>query len=208
MGEIEAIEAGVQRLFGYVADGLERATDAFIREDLCLAASLIACDPEIDALQRELEHLTQVLLLDRSALTDGELRLLVSVLRVVPELERSADLVEHIALRTGSLTFGLPDDARRLIARMGSYATAMWRSALDAWIARDCSALDELRACDDAIDDLHVVLTQRLSSIPLTNSEAIELGLVARFFERLGDHAVNVTRRLQFLAPVALEAAV
>ena len=202
MGDIEVIEQGVRRLFGLVASGIEQATDAFIREDRGLAASLVAFDPEIDALQISVEERACSLLMDRDALTDTELRWLLSVLRIVPELERSADLVEHIALRTGALTLGLPDDARLLIARMGNYATAMWRTAGESWIARDWSSLEELRACDDAIDDLHVCLTKRLATVPLTTSEAIELGLVARFFERLGDHAVNVTRRLRFLAPL------
>jgi phosphate transport system protein len=201
MGDIDVIEARLQRLFGYVADGLERATDAFVREDLWLAASLVAGDPDTAALLQEVESLTEALLLDRSELSDDEVRLLVSVLRVAPELERSADLIENIALRTGSLTFGLPDDSRRLIASMGRYTTAMWRTVRDAWIARDPSALEELRACDDTVDELRVILTQHLARLPLTTSEAIELSLVARFFERLGDHAVSVTRRLEFLAP-------
>ncbi|MEY2469544.1 MAG: phosphate transport system protein [Actinomycetota bacterium] len=206
MTEIETIDAGVQRLFRLVADGLEHATDAFVRGDRRLAASVVAFDPEIDLLHRDVEDLAQALLMSRETLTDTEMRFLLCVLRVAPELERSADLVEHIALRTGALTACLPDDARLLIANMGRYATAMWRTAGEAWIARDWLLLEELCACDDAIDDLHVLFVDRLSSLSLTTADAIELGLVGRFFERLGDHAVNVTRRLRFLTPVLVPA--
>ena len=199
--EVEAIEAGVQRLFLLVADGLARATNAFLLQDRTSAASLIASEPEIDDLQLDVEDLAQRVLVGRSSLTDADVRLLVSVLRIVPELERSADLVEHIALRTGVLTDALPDEVRLLIAEMGTHAVGMWRSAGRAWVNRDASVAEQLRVADDVIDDLHVRLTAGLSSIPLTTPEAIELGLVARFFERLGDHAVNVTRRLAFLAP-------
>lgn len=199
--DAEAIEEGMRRLFGLVADGLARATHAFLMQDRMSAASLVASDPEIDCLQLDLEDLAQRLLVGRSTLTDADVRLLVSVLRVVPELERSADLVEHIALRTGALTSGLPDDVRMLFAEMGTQAVAMWRSAGTAWVQRDVSAAEQLRVADDVIDDLHVRVTARLATVTLTTPEAIELGLVARFFERLGDHAVNVTRRLTFLAP-------
>lgn len=85
---------------------------------------------------------------------------------------------------------------------MGAHAVGMWRAAGAAWVARDTSMAEKLRVSDDVIDDLHVRVTHRLSTVGLTTPEAIELGLVARFFERLGDHAVNVTRRLEFLEPV------
>jgi phosphate transport system protein len=199
--EIEAIEGGVQKMFQLVADRLARATNAFLVQDRASAATLVASDHEVDSLQLDVEDLAQRFIVARSTLTDGDVRLLVSVLRIVPELERSADLVEHIALRTGVLTAVLPDEARLLIADMGTHAVAMWRAAGEAWIRRDAAAAESLREADDVIDDLHVRLTASLSGVALTTPEAIELGLVARFFERLGDHAVNVTRRLTFLEP-------
>ncbi|HVV38330.1 MAG TPA: PhoU domain-containing protein [Acidimicrobiales bacterium] len=196
---MDRIEAGVDRLFGFVAEGLAIATDAFVRDDRPLAASLLDREPLIDALRLQIEDRAQTILTEDRTLTAQQIRFLVSVLRVVPELERSADLVEHIALRTGVLSTRLPDDVRALIAEMGQEAVTMWRGAAGAWAARQASYVEVLRASDDAIDDLHVQLTERLSSLPLTVPEAIELGLVARFFERLGDHAVNVTARLAFL---------
>ena len=200
--ERERIFLGVARLFAFVSEGLAAATAAFVDQDRSSAASLLDAEPVIDALRLTVEDLAQSLIVERASLTNSEVRFLVSVLRIVPELERSADLVEHIALRTGVLTSGLPDDVRSLIAEMGHSAAAMWRTAGEAWAKGDASMLAPLEESDDAIDDLHVRLTERLSSLPLTTPEAIELGLVARFFERLGDHAVNVTSRLQFLEPV------
>ena len=196
---MERIDAGVEKLFGYVADGLATATYAFVRHDRELAASLLDREPIIDALHQKIEDDAQNLLIERRDLTNAEIRYLVSVLRIVPELERSADLVEHIALRTGVLSANLPDDVRGLITQMGDLTVAMWRDAANAWTTRAAGVVNALRVRDEAIDDLHVQLTERLSAIPLTVSEAIELGLVARFFERLGDHAVNVTERLGFM---------
>lgn len=191
------IDAAVRRLFTLVADGLELATDAFLANDRDAANSLVKTDQVIDRLQNGVEDLIDEQLVCRETLGDADVRLLVAVLRIVPELERSGDLVEHIALRTGpGITRCLSPKARGIIAEMGARAVSMWRLAAVAYDERDETAAELLRVADDELDDLHVRLTAELAAEPLPTSVAIELGLVARFFERLGDHAVNVTRRL------------
>jgi phosphate transport system protein len=81
---------------------------------------------------------------------------------------------------------------------MGAAGVEMWNSAARAFASRDWTAADRLRARDDELDDLHVRLTAEFAAGSISVPVAIELGLVARYFERLGDHAVNVTRRLQY----------
>jgi len=150
-------------------------------------------------LQFSTEELVQTEL-SRPERSDADLRLFVSVLRVVPELERSGDLVEHIALRTQSGLVGdLTSLTRGLICEMGRIGGRMWQEAPNALAARDAAATHHLRLLDDELDDLHVRLTAELGRSTTSIPVAIELGLVARFFERLGDHAVNVTGRLGYL---------
>jgi phosphate transport system protein len=72
----------------------------------------------------------------------------------------------------------------------------MWRLAVDAYAQPHKNSAEQLRRRDDALDDLHVSLTAQLAASEISVAIAIEMGLVARFFERLGDHAVNVARRL------------
>jgi phosphate transport system protein len=81
----------------------------------------------------------------------------------------------------------------------------MWRQAADAYADRDWTAVERLRLLDDELDDLHVSLSAELAQGDNSNAVAIEMGLVARFYERLGDHAVNVTKRLRGLVPIVLE---
>jgi phosphate transport system protein len=71
--------------------------------------------------------------------------------------------------------------------------------AANAYADHDLNAADRLRALDDELDDLHVDLSAELAQASMSNAVAIEMGLVARFYERLGDHAVNVTRRVRDL---------
>jgi phosphate transport system protein len=189
-------------LFAMISDRLERATDAFLSVDQEEASRLIAGDGEFHTLQEEVEELVEIELgLRRS---DTDIGLLLAVLRIVPELERSGDLVEHIALRTAQgLAGALTPEVRALIAAMAVTGARMWRTAARAYRERDALAAGGLRIDDDELDDLHVRLTAELAQGSMPVATAIEMGLVARFYERLGDHAVNVTRRI----PVAIEQA-
>ena len=122
------------------------------------------------------------------------------ILQIVPELERSGDLVDHVRWRTRQgLARSLTPASRQLVERMGQRATMMWRAATAAYRQRDRTMAERLRRLDDELDDLHVTLTVELATTELPVATAIEMGLVARFLERLGDHAVNVARRLEAL---------
>ena len=193
----EKIDQQVTHLFAMVSEGVAAATAAFLGGDTEAARALVAGDQSIDRLQSSTEDLVEQELAMSLPADEVELRRLVSILRIVPELERSGDLVEHIALRAGQ---GLPSEitprARGLIEEMGRIGAEMWRIAADAYVDRNPAAADLLRARDDEIDDLHVRLSAELARGPSSNAVAIEMGLIARFYERLGDHAVNVTRRL------------
>lgn len=196
---LDEIHSQVLCLFAMVSGGLAAATTAFLGGDREAARRLVAEDRLIDELQSSTEELVQTEL-GRPERSDADLRLFVSVLRIVPELERSGDLVEHIALRTQSGLVGdLTPLTRGLIGDMGRIGVRMWQEAADAWASRDAGATKALRALDDELDDLHVRLTAELGRSTTSIPVAIELGLVARFFERLGDHAVNVTGRIGYL---------
>jgi phosphate transport system protein len=197
--DLGEIDRAVSAMFAHVPERLDAASTAFLAGDRDAARRLVETDPTIDALQSDIESLVQTELL-RQPLQKGELRYLVTVLRIVPELERSADLVEHIALRTQlALLSTLSLRSRELIEQMSRLAVSMWWKATTAYRDRDALTVELLRVWDDELDDLHVQLTAELSGERLDSSVAIELGLIARFLERLGDHAVNVTARLAYV---------
>ena len=197
-GRFDEIDQHVRTMFAEVPAQLRAATAAFIAGDRGLARRVIENDEAVDLLLDDIEVLAQSALAQRD-LAESDLRYLVTVLRIVPELERSGDLVEHIAMRANPAIAGnLSADPRLHVAAMGATAVDMWQLR-PAPLRRDASAAAELRARDDVVDDLHVQLTSELSHCRMQASVAIELGLVARFFERLGDHAVNVVRRLGYL---------
>lgn len=129
-----------------------------------------------------------------------DLRFLLTALRIVPELERSHDLAEHIAkAATRGVAAELTPRIRGLVEQMGSVGVEMWRAAADAYVERDAGAADRLEETDDELDDLQVSLTAELVSGKVSVPIAMEMALIARYFERLGDHAVNITRRVTYL---------
>ncbi|MBV9094088.1 MAG: phosphate signaling complex protein PhoU [Streptosporangiaceae bacterium] len=199
--DLDSIEAKVIELFAMVAEDLPGATDALLSGDNEVLGKLAEREQAINALYREVEDLVnrQILL---QAPVASDLRFLLSVLRIVPELERSHDLVVQIASRADHLLGGgLSPRTRGLVERMGDLASQMWRQAADSWYQRDRSAALTLAADrDDEMDELHSSLIAELASGQMALPVTMEMTLVARFYERLGDHAVNIARRVAYLA--------
>jgi phosphate transport system protein len=83
---------------------------------------------------------------------------------------------------------------------MGSLASGMWRQAVDSWYERDRSAAAQISERDDEMDELYASLIAELASGRMPLPVTMEMTLVARFYERLGDHAVNIARRVVYLA--------
>jgi phosphate transport system protein len=198
--ELEGIEAKVIELFAMVAEDLARATDALLSGNNEVVKVLAEREAVIESLYPEIEEtVNRNILLQAPVASD--LRFLLSVLRIVPELERSHDLVEHIARRADHiLSDDLSPRARGLVERMGELVSDMWRQASEAWYQRDSSAAALLAERDEEMDELHASLIAELASGKMTLPVAMEMTLVARFYERLGDHAVNVARRVAYLA--------
>lgn len=198
--DLESIEGKVIELFAMVAEDLPTATQALLDCDGEALTGLLERDHAIDALYREVEELVNREILLQAPVA-ADLRFLLSVLRIVPELERSHDLVVHIAARANRLFAGdLSVRARGLVEAMGALASTMWRHAADAWYQRDGSAAQALLERDEEMDDLHASLIAELASGQMSVPVTMEMTLAARDYERLGAHAVNIARRVIYLA--------
>jgi len=194
--ELDDIDQKVTRLFALVSEAVAAANEALLGDDREALATVRAGEQVIDGLMVELEADIERLLLLQAPVA-GELRYALAIIRIVPELERSGDLAEHIAKRAGTgLAAQLTPAARGKLERMGTIAAQLWRAAGDAFGDRDPAAGEALEAADDELDDLHTALTADLLSGELAVSVAADATLVARFYERLGDHAVHIADRI------------
>ena len=198
--QLDEIDVLVIRLFALVTESVTAATDALLAGDTEAARELTERDCLVDQLEAELEELTERELLTQTPMA-GDMRFLVSVLRVVPELERSGDLAEHIAQRAAAgLALRLTPVVRGLLEQMGGICSNMWRRAADAWVERDVSAHADLDSADDQLDMLQERLVSELEKADISLPDALQTTLLARFYERLGDHAVHISERIQYLA--------
>jgi len=203
--DLEAIEAKVIELFAMVSEDLPGATQALLTGNNHVLQTLTEREQLINTLYPEIEELVnrQILL---QAPVASDLRFLLSVLRIVPELERSHDLVVQIASRSNHiLGEDLSPRTRGIVERMGTLASEMWRQAVDSWYQRDRSVALALEERDDEMDELHASLIAELASGGMALPVTMEMTLVARFYERLADHAVNIARRVVYLAGPAKE---
>src|SRR5437762_473364 len=198
--DLREIDQKVIQLFALVSEGVAAATDALLAGDRETANYLVERDKLLDSLYHDVELLVQRQFALQSPMAT-DLRFLLSVLRIVPELERSGDLAEHIAQRAArGLSEALTPRIRGLVEQMGKVGTEMWREAADAYADRDGAVAVRLNDRDDELDELHVSLTAELVSGQLTVPVALEMALIARFYERLGDHAVNIAERIRYIA--------
>ena len=198
--DLEAIEARIIELFAIVAEDLPEATKALLTGNNEVMQRLTERDKVISALYPETEQLANREILLQAPVA-GDLRFLLAVLRVLTEFELSHDLVMQIASRANHfLSDDLSPRARGIVERMGGLAADMWRQAADCWYQRDRSAALALAERDDEMDQLYSSLIGELASGRMTIPVTMEMTLVARFYERLGDHAVNIARRVVYLA--------
>ena len=198
--DLRKIDDEVAHLFALVGEAVAGATDALLSGDRDSAELLVARDELIDRVFREVDALVQRQLTLQSPMAT-DLRFLLTLVRIVPEIERSGDLAEHIAMRAvrgipGQLTARM----RGLIAQMGALCVEMWRATADAYLERDGSRAAWLSLRDDELDALHDKFTADAAIADVPAWVAMELALVARFYERLGDHAVHVAERVRYLA--------
>ena len=201
--EIEAIRDQVIRLGASVIEAIPRATAVLLSGDLEGADYLVQADDEIDARAVDIEeHCFQELALQ--APVAGDLRQLVSIIKITGELERSADLAVNIC-KGARRIYGHDIDPvlRGLITKMSEQAQQLFISAMDAFELSDAPKAAAIDDMDSFLDGLHRQFIQEIFEShargKMDVQVAVQLAIIGRFFERIGDHAVNVGERTQFI---------
>jgi phosphate transport system protein len=197
--ELDAIDAKVIELFGLVVPDLARATHVLLSGDNGGVEVLAQHKLVIDLLCPEIEELAKRAILLQAPVA-SDLRFLLCVLRILPELERSHHLVAQIASRASHIrSEDLSPHSRGLVERMGNLVSDMWRQAADSWYQPGHSATAVLAERDDEMDELHASLMAELASGRVALPMAIEMALEAPYYEHLADHAVSIARRAIYL---------
>jgi phosphate transport system protein len=176
------------------ASALQRATAALLENRTRLAEQVISGDTAVDALRARVEELAGDALLFHGPVA-GDLRAVVSAIRAAGDVERMGDLAVHVA-KFVQRGLTVPDEVRDDIAEMGRLAVQLARKAADVVSSRNVVMAVELDADDDAMDRMHEHMFEVLMhpEWPYGVPAAVNLTLLARYYERFADHAVVVAR--------------
>lgn len=201
--ELDAICADVIRLGALAGESIEAGTNALLSGDLSLVESVVENDWVLDDLTYGIEGRACLLLAQQQPMA-RDLRVIVTVLRVIHEIERIGDLMAKVAKATRRLyPSGLEPRLRGLIDRMRDQARAQLQLAIDAFADADQARAAALVDMDDVMDDLQKELFQAIFAVKSIDDAALQMAvqvaLVGRYYERAGDHAVNVAERVEYM---------
>lgn len=199
--QIQEILGGVVEMLGLVERATADCTQALLRSDVALANAVIAADDAINVLYRRLdESAYETIALQAPVAAD--LRTVLATIRMIGDVERAGDLALNIAkIVRHSAPINLPTPARDCITEMDVRARELLRVAAFAVQAREPEVAERLDLMDDRLDDLRRDLYRGLltGEWGADRVATVNLPLVARYYERIADHAVSVAERVEFL---------
>lgn len=182
-----------------VGNSISLATHALLEDDLVSAEKVISGDKPIDELNAEVEEMSsRIAALQAPVATD--LRLVMGAIRIAGSLERMGDLAVHVAkqVRLRYPQPSIPAELKETFEKMGNAASRIVEQTGEVIASRNTSLADDMKIFDDTLDDLHRELFTVVLSKDWAHGveAAIDVTLLSRFYERFGDHAVSVARRV------------
>ena len=202
--DLESIQALIMKMGGLVEASIMDAAGALEARDEELAEAVRRGDAVVDALQEQIEDEVARIIALRAP-TAGDLRVVLSVLRISGNLERIGDYAKNIAKRTSSMVQMQPiGDATSSIRRMAKVVQAMLKDALDAYIQRDAELAEDVRQRDAEVDQMYNALFREFITHMMEDPRAItatmHLHFMAKNIERMGDHVTSVAEQVIYLS--------
>ena len=201
--DLESLKSSLTEMGRNSADAVENVLEALCVADADAAAAIVKGDARINNMERDIEHRCMTLLLRQQPVA-GDLRRISTAMKVVTDIERigdhAADIAEIIPHLVTVRKEGDPAVSQAIA--MGKKAHQMILDALDALTAEDENAARRVIAADDEVDyDFNAIkhqLAQEIAEDPGKVDAALDLLMVIKYLERIGDHAVNVAEWVQF----------
>ncbi len=201
-GELESLREQVLLMGARVEEMMTLALRAFSEQNPRLATSTIADDRQVDAAEMQIDELClRVLALRQPVASD--LRFITTTLKLVTDLERIADLCVNLCERVAEFGDEPALSVDPTISRMGGLAQSMVHDALDAFVMGDALKAEQVMDRDETVDRLHAELIPELVSLmtrdPTLVPRSIRLISIAKYLERVADHATNIAEMVVFM---------
>ena len=200
--ELKALGDDLQAMAERVEHAITSAGQALATSDLALAEAVIADDLAIDRLERQLDERSIHLLAQQQPVAT-DLRVVVSALRMAATLERMGDLARHVAeiARGRYPRNAVPQSLTGTFAEMDAASRRLAQRIVTLLGNRDLRLAEQIETDDDRLDDLHADTFTAMLGGGWTNTpqQTVDVTLLARFYERFGDHGVSISRRIVYL---------
>jgi phosphate transport system protein len=201
--ELREVRERLVEIAVLVADSIDNATRAFNESNVSLAETVISDDAKIDAAAAELDELA-INILARQQPVARDLRVVVSALRISASLERMGDMSEHIA-QLARYRFPdkvVPKSLRGTFKEMGALDVEIARKLVELLQTEDLSIAEYIRDEDDKIDALHLSVFDKVLGESWKGEavDTVDATLASRYHERFADHAVSISKKVQYLA--------
>ena len=179
---------------------ISMSAKALLTRDNDLAKNVIAMDQDIDRMEREIESLCLRILLRQQPVAK-DLRQISAALKMITDMERIGDQAADIAEMISFLAAHSTSD-HHYIEEMAKATTRMVTDSVDAFVRRDLDDVERVIAEDDIMDDLFIkvrkTLIELIANHPEEGEYAVDLLMIAKYFERIGDHAENLAEWVEF----------
>lgn len=200
--QLDEIQRDLIRAAGRVTELIARGTQALLDLDLGAVQALIDSDDETDAITLDIEERCFMVLARQQPMA-SDMRAVVTAIRMTAEIERSGDLMVNVGKAVRRM-YGseIPPALRGLLQQMSTEAVRLFQVAIDAYADGDgdlAAAIDDM---DDRLDQIHKDYIQAVLRSFADGGDvqtAVQLALVGRYYERIGDHAVNIGQRVQYM---------
>jgi phosphate transport system protein len=200
--QLDDVQRDLLRVAARVTESITRGTEALLALDLAEAQAIIDGDHEINELTLDIEERCFTILARQQPMA-SDMRAVVTAIRLTSEIERSGDLMVNVAKATRRL-YGnpVPPALHGLLQSMADEAVRLYRLAMDAYADGDAilaSAIDDM---DDRLDQVHKDYIEAILELYADLRDvqgAVQLALVGRYYERIGDHAVNIGERVEYM---------
>lgn len=199
--ELDLLNDELIEMGGLVERSIENVIRALIKKDVKLAKAVIEADNEIDNMENSIEARCLKLILQQHPVAK-DLRLISSILKMITDLERIGDQAQDIGEII--LTFFKGENIKDLIhlPKMAEATAKMVRESIDAFVNKDIDLANQVIEYDDVVDNLFIIIKDELISLirddTANGEQAIDLLMIAKYFERIGDHAQNIAEWVVF----------
>lgn len=186
---------------GMAEQAIQRSIEAYRVRDVSICDLVLRSEPAINRMEREIDQMALDLLAMEQPMAI-DLRFILAVIKINADVERVGDQAVNIAERVRELQTLSPVELPVDIPKMASMAAAMVRRALQSFIDADANLAESVLALDDQVDlmnaDAHRTLSRLIREDPRLTQQALNVILIARNLERVGDHATNIAEDVIF----------